>query len=104
MKRKTYSFFYHFNRQGHKRGDPDVWTVHYRGRCTHVRSVQCFVPTRTIFKGDTAAQPRAIVKGIGRVVISQPVARIYGSQATPEWYRRKAKYHQEPQVWQENKK
>jgi hypothetical protein len=64
---KPRSFFYHFNRIGMQRGQPDIWTVHANGRCIPCRSVDCQVPTKTIYKGDTARQPRAIVKGMGIV-------------------------------------
>ena len=60
-------FKLHFNRLGHKRGDTDVWTVQLSGRCLHAAKIHVAVPLETIFKGDSAPQPRAFLRGRGIV-------------------------------------
>lgn len=62
-------FRLHFNRFGAKRSAKDVWTVHMSDRCIPARTVECHVPVTTIYKGDTAPQPRAFLKGKGIVTV-----------------------------------
>lgn len=60
-------FWLHFNRFGATRGDAETWTVRQGGRERHARKVRCLVPVETVYKGDTARQPRAYLRGEGRV-------------------------------------
>lgn len=62
---KPRAFKLHFNRLGMKRGSPDVWTIQLSRGCLHARHVSVRVPVETIYKGDTAPQPRAYLKGKG---------------------------------------
>ena len=62
-------FWLHFNRFGHKRNDPDVWTIRQCGRNRYARSVQVKVPITTVYRGHGARQPRAYLRGVGRVTI-----------------------------------
>lgn len=61
-------FSLHFNRLGNSRNSPDIWTVHLSDRCIHTRRVEVGVPVETIYKGPNASQPRAYLKGKGRVI------------------------------------
>lgn len=60
-------FWLHFNRLNVREGDPDVWTVHLSDRCIQTPYVECRVPVTTVYKGATARQPRAYMRGKGRV-------------------------------------
>ena len=60
-------FRLHFNRFGAKRHAQDVWTVHVTGACIHAKKVDVRVPVETIYKGDSAPQPRAFLRGKGVV-------------------------------------
>ena len=62
-------FYLHFNRFGVKRGAKDVWTVHMSDRCIQTPKVHVHVPIETIYKGDTARQPRALLRGKGMVKV-----------------------------------
>jgi hypothetical protein len=57
-----YVFFAHFNRINMQRGDPRVWTVHFRGVCYQCRGFVCRMPIVTQYR-EEARQPRAILKG-----------------------------------------
>jgi hypothetical protein len=59
---KTWRFFSHFNRVNMQRGNPNVWTVHFRGACIQGTEVVFNVPTYTTFKPN-GRQPRAKVVG-----------------------------------------
>jgi hypothetical protein len=63
------TFILHFNRFGAKRNTEDVWTVHLSDRCIPARSVEVKVPIHTVYKGDTAPQPRAFLKGKGIITV-----------------------------------
>lgn len=67
-KSKPRVFWLHFNRFGAKRGSRDAWTVHLSNQCIQTPKVLVKVPIETIYKGDTAPQPRAFLKGKGRVI------------------------------------
>lgn len=59
---KMYMFFAHFNRINMQRGDPKVWTVHFRGQCIPCESVEFRVKTRTRYRPN-GRQPRAVMIG-----------------------------------------
>lgn len=60
-------FWLHYNRFGASRLAKDVWTVHMSDRCIPARTVECHVPITSVYKGDTAPQPRAYFRGKGIV-------------------------------------
>jgi hypothetical protein len=64
---KKYAFFAHFNRINMQRGDPRVWTIHFRGTCYQVEQIIFNVPTRTTYKPD-GHQPRAKMRGMAAAV------------------------------------
>jgi hypothetical protein len=70
------AFWIHFNRTNAKLGDADVWTIHQDGYNRHVKAVDVRVPVRTVFRGASASQPRAYLRGIGSVRIEKGVAVI----------------------------
>lgn len=59
---KRYRFFAHFNRVNMQRGDPKVWTVHFRGQCLQAESISFCVPMTTVYKPN-GRQPRATLRG-----------------------------------------
>ena len=59
---KQYAFFAHFNRINMQRGDPNVWTVHFRGQCIQCEGIEFRVPTSTKYKPN-GRQPRATMVG-----------------------------------------
>lgn len=59
---KQYAFFAHFNRINMQRGDPKVWTVHFRGQCIQASNIRFEVPMTTRYR-PTGAQPRATLRG-----------------------------------------
>jgi hypothetical protein len=65
---RKYKFFAHFNRINMQRGDPRVWTVHFRGQCIPCTSITFTVPTYTTYDPD-GKQPRAKMVGHARSVI-----------------------------------
>lgn len=60
-------FHLHFNRLNAKKNDGDIWTVHLSDRCIQCKSVDVLVPVSTVWKGQTAPQPRAYLRGKGIV-------------------------------------
>lgn len=58
----TWRFFSHFNRVNMQRGDPRVWTVHFRGVCFQGTEIIFNVPTSTTYRAK-GPQPRAKVCG-----------------------------------------
>lgn len=64
---KPRTFWLHFNRINVIRGNDDIWTVHLSNQCIQAKSVDVRVPIHTVYKGATARQPRAYLKGIGVV-------------------------------------
>lgn len=68
---KPRTFWLHFNRINVQRGNPDIWTVHLSNRCIQTKKVIVKVPLETIYKGDTARQPRAYLKGIGKINVKK---------------------------------
>ena len=73
-------FHLHFNRFGVKRQARDVWTIHRSDRCIQVRAVEVKVPVTTVYKGDTAPQPRAYLKGRGVVHLHADGTATIGAQ------------------------
>ena len=59
---KQYRFFAHFNRINMQRGDPKVWTVHFRGQCIQGEGIEFNVPVRTRYRPE-GKQPRAVLIG-----------------------------------------
>lgn len=59
---KGYRFFAHFNRINMQRGDPNVWTLHFRGMCMQAESIKFNVPIQTDYKPN-GRQPRATLRG-----------------------------------------
>jgi hypothetical protein len=57
MKRR---FFFHFNKPESKKQDRNVLTVHWRGNCIPVNSIDCQVATET---HDRNSQPTCVVRG-----------------------------------------
>lgn len=76
MNTKPRVFWLHFNRINVQRGCDDIWTVHLSDRCIQVRKAIVRVPVETIYKGATARQPRAYLRGTGVVRVSGHTARI----------------------------
>lgn len=68
---KSRVFRLHFNRFNAKRTAKDVWTVHLSDRCIQTRQVEVRVPVQTVYKGDSAPQPRAFLRGKGIVRVSR---------------------------------
>ena len=60
-------FYVHFNRANAKKGLP--WTVHYSGKCYPAKHVKITCPIQTLYKGDDAPQPRAVLRGKGELTI-----------------------------------
>lgn len=71
---KARIFRLHYNRFGAK--DGSVWTVHLSDKCIPTMKVKVEVPVETIFKGLEASQPRAFLKGKGRVFVYKNEVRI----------------------------
>lgn len=60
------AFWFHFNKpETRKRGRP-VMTVHYKGQCLMVESIDCAVPVKTRVR---KRQPRMVVAGVGDVTV-----------------------------------
>lgn len=66
----TWKFFSHFNRINMQRGNPKVWTVHFRGTCYQAEGIVYKVHTFTTFD-PKGRQPRAKVCGRAREVKQQ---------------------------------
>lgn len=58
-----------------QRGNPNVWTVHFRGTCYQGQEVIFQVPLKTRYRAD-GKQPRATLRGMARRVYSDGVALI----------------------------
>jgi hypothetical protein len=54
---KTYKAIMHFNKPGSRQGKP--WTVHYRGVCYVVTSIDCRIAMRSEWKPEKKQNPRA---------------------------------------------
>lgn len=54
---KKYKAIMHFNKPGSKNGNP--WTVHFRGVCYVVSSIDCKVPMVSEWKPNKKSNPRA---------------------------------------------
>lgn len=61
----------HFNRLNAKKHDGDVWTIRQHQQDRHARSVEIRVPVKTVYRGLSASQPRAYLRGIGTVEIEK---------------------------------
>lgn len=61
-------FKIHFNRFGQKRGER-VWTVHLSDQCIQTKQVIIRGRVETVYKGDSAPQPRAYLRGRGRIFV-----------------------------------
>jgi hypothetical protein len=73
---KQYRFFAHFNRVNMQRGNPLVWTVHFRNLCIQARELVFRVSVSTRFRPE-GRQPRAVLIGDARAVdIREGVAYI----------------------------
>ena len=59
---RSYRFFAHFNRINMQRGNPNVWTIHFRGRCIQCQGLEFKVPTFTTYTPNSQ-QPRAKIRG-----------------------------------------
>lgn len=66
---KPRTFWLHFNRINVMRWNDDIWTVHLSDRCIQTKKVVVRVPLETIYKGHTARQPRAYMKGKGIIEV-----------------------------------
>lgn len=73
---KPRTFWLHFNRINVQRGNPDVWTVHLSDQCIQAKSVRVYVPLQTVYKGATARQPRAYMKGKGIIRVHKDYVSI----------------------------
>ena len=70
MKKKTYRFFYHYNKQAKK------MTVHFQKQCFLVDKISCQVPCET---KQNKRQPRIVMQGFcGEVRIENDLAEILG--------------------------
>ena len=59
---KKYSFFYHYNKPlSRATGSPKL-TVHYKGVCHVVDSIECLVPTASRVR---KTQPHVVIAGKG---------------------------------------
>ncbi len=67
---KRYRFFVHFNRVNMQRGDPKVWTVHFRGVCYQTQKIRFkgVVELDSDYKPD-GRQPRATFRGAAKKVL-----------------------------------
>jgi hypothetical protein len=73
---KSWAFFVHFNRVNMQRGDPRVWTIHFRGTCYQVEDFSTFVPMHSSYRPD-GQQPRATMRGkASEVTVSDGVGVI----------------------------
>ena len=68
-KLKPRTFWLHFNRINVQRNDPDIWTIHLSDRCIQTRRVEVKVPLETVYKGPEARQPRAFMRGKGKIKV-----------------------------------
>lgn len=67
------AFWFHFNKpETRKRGVP-VMTVHYKGQCLMVESIDCAVPVKTRARRQ---QPVIVVAGDGEATVTNGVAVI----------------------------
>lgn len=67
------AFWFHFNKpETAKRGTP-VMTVHYKGQCLMVESIDCAVPVKTRIRKQ---QPRMVMAGEGEVTVTNGEAVI----------------------------
>lgn len=66
MDKKPRPFILCFEAHGEKHGR--VWAVKHGKTWTHATEVRVLVPTRTVYRGPTAAQPKAFLAGIGIVL------------------------------------
>lgn len=62
MKTKKYRVWIHFNRSNMQKGDPRVWSVHFRGTCYQVPAFSCTAQLTSSYKA-SGRQPRAVLKG-----------------------------------------
>jgi hypothetical protein len=70
---KAAAFWFHYNKpEASRRGHP-VMTVHYRGACHMVRSIQCAVPITT---RERTSQPRVVMAGKGAIEFADDTAYI----------------------------
>ena len=72
------AFWFHFNKPESKKRGRNVLSVHYRGKCHMVESIECNVPVRT---RDRNCQPRCVVAGDGVVSIEGTRAVITAGNA-----------------------
>ena len=71
MKKKPLTFILHFNRFNARKASKDAWTIHLSKKCIFAPKVEVRVPVETIYKGDSAPQPRAFLKGKGIITIKK---------------------------------
>lgn len=60
---KPYVFWYHFNKNAWRQRHAISWTVHWRGVCYIVDTINCGVPTHSC---ERTTQPVAVIKGKAR--------------------------------------
>lgn len=75
MKKKTFRL--HFNRLAARKDAPDLWVVRWGRRTLYGRSVDCYVPLTTVYRGNVPdGQPRAFLQGCSDDVCQFPSGRI----------------------------
>lgn len=75
---KTYKprvAYVHFNKPLCEKGFP--WTIHFAGACFPCKSVQIKCESETKFKADSKRNPRAFIRTVGRVLITDGIAVIF---------------------------
>jgi len=67
------AFWFHYNKPESRKRGKNVLTIHYRGVCHLVESIECNVPIKTRDRKD---QPRCVMAGTGVLSIENDRARI----------------------------
>jgi len=67
------AFWFHYNRPLSLKVKKPMLTVHYKGACHFVRSIQCNVP---ITSRERTAQPRLVMAGTGEICFHGNIATI----------------------------
>jgi hypothetical protein len=49
----------------------DVWALQYKKRYFTLKSINCFVPLHTVFRGMDGPQPRAYLSGFGYIDVCE---------------------------------
>jgi hypothetical protein len=66
---KTYSFFFYYNKPASKQAGCNKLTIHYRGQCYLVDSIECDVPIQS---KDRKAQPHCVMSGKCKTLAVEP--------------------------------